>query len=636
MSQASVSAAVLNLLQSAGCLAEGPARKVHAVLMRRYGLDRVALRNNLATLNVFFARQPPHLIGWLRSGDTEQLVDYAILGELPDLPPLPPLPALEHVKPALTTPPPKRVKPEPVVVPAAPHAGAAVAALTTPPPKRVKPEPVVVPAAPRAGAALPRAVAAVAAVADAGAAPRLFPYQTDAVQWLVRGSGGVLAFEMGTGKTLVAVAAAEALRRQDPMRPVVVVLPKTLHGNFQDTLVRYGVAEPFPGYAFYTYEGFTVAFVKDRTLGRGAVLICDEAHALRTDIYKALRVHLPSAAAAAAAATADVDVAALRDFIKVQAAEDFSWPIEAVQQRFGLDLLPHAPRALVVLMAARRASHRILLTATPCYNSTYDLANLACLVRGDGVMSRRYFKTLSPAYFRGLLRFQPIAPGDPDFARQEEFTVELPMSDEYYRQYREVEQANHVAWGQPWQFYSGVRQGTLGLPGNPKVEWCVRRVQEATARNQRCLVFSAFLGYGLCKVQEQLTAVGIPWTEITGQTATVDRTAAVSRFNAGGLVLMVSAAGGEGIDLKGCEVVIIMEAEFNAPRESQVAGRGVRRHAHDYLPLARRVVTVYRLILVKPLQRAADDKHARSADEILQALVTRKQAEIVPFLKRLQ
>ena len=58
-------------------------------------------------------------------------------------------------------------------------------------------------------------------------------------------------------------------------------------------------------------------------------------------------------------------------------------------------------------------------------------------------------------------------------------------------------------------------------------------------------------------------------------------------------LLMISRAGAEGINTKGCRSVHIMEPYWNSIRISQVIGRAVRMKSHESLPLAERNVSIY-------------------------------------------
>ena len=45
----------------------------------------------------------------------------------------------------------------------------------------------------------------------------------------------------------------------------------------------------------------------------------------------------------------------------------------------------------------------------------------------------------------------------------------LRMNKKYYEQYHAVEKKQDMQFHDPWAFYGGIRQSTLGLQPNPKV-----------------------------------------------------------------------------------------------------------------------------------------------------------------------
>jgi SNF2 family DNA or RNA helicase len=106
------------------------------------------------------------------------------------------------------------------------------------------------------------------------------------------------------------------------------------------------------------------------------------------------------------------------------------------------------------------------------------------------------------------------------------------------------------------------------------------------------------------------------------------RREAISRYNKGKvLVLFVSSAGGEGIDLKNTRSVIIMEPHWNNEKIRQVIGRAVRYQSHSSLPEKDRHVDVYNLVLKKP----KGEEGLQSADQYLLAISRQKDKKINTF-----
>jgi SNF2 family DNA or RNA helicase len=99
----------------------------------------------------------------------------------------------------------------------------------------------------------------------------------------------------------------------------------------------------------------------------------------------------------------------------------------------------------------------------------------------------------------------------------------------------------------------------------------------------------------------RLKKEGIPYAHITGDVEQHRRELAIRRYNEGLLkVLIISKAGGEGIDLKNTTSMVIMEPSWNEATHRQVIGRAVRFQSHVSLPRAKQHVAIYRLHMVKP------------------------------------
>lgn len=466
----------------------------------------------------------------------------------------------------------------------------------------------------------------------------LFPFQRRHVQHLANPEtgGAIVCYATGNGKTLVAITTSVAFLAQNPGAKVHVVCPLSLIDNFKSGMVKYGLSADDGRYVFYTYEGFAKAYGRDMTITNGDMLICDEAHHIRTPIYTTLFAKLRKQTIKRGADVSnDPQHKAIHKALWHCQRTNCVDPLQYVLEETGFDITPLASRSLIVVSAAMSARKVLLLTATPIYNEPMDLLNLVSAAQRKGLILRGYFECILRSHnflgtFQHLFIFRDIEEGDPDFPTLHEETVRIPMTQEYLTRYQNVERSNSLIFTKPWAFYTGVRQGTIGLEGNPKVQWTINKVLEG----RKTLIFSSFITHGLKVVQALLQEMGIRFVEITGSTSRKNRTAAVQEFNSSSElnVLFVSAAGGEGLDLRGVRTIILMESEWNKPREDQVVGRGPRRGSHLHLPEEERNVHVYRLILTKPQGTLGKP----SADEILEQIVANKEAVNVPVMIRLR
>lgn len=194
-------------------------------------------------------------------------------------------------------------------------------------------------------------------------------------------------------------------------------------------------------------------------------------------------------------------------------------------------------------------------------------------------------------------------------------------------------------------FLAGVRQISNstapfaeGTPEEPKLDRAFSLLQEALAANVRAkaLVYSNFLDGGVLPYRARLLAAGIPFGEFTGEMRKVDRDELVRRYNRDEIrVLLVSSAGGEGLDLLGTRLVQILEPHWNHEKIRQVEGRAVRFKSHDHLPADERTVHIQRFFAVRTprglLQRMGLKRVGFACDEYINAMADGKDRLVDEF-----
>ena len=116
------------------------------------------------------------------------------------------------------------------------------------------------------------------------------------------------------------------------------------------------------------------------------------------------------------------------------------------------------------------------------------------------------------------------------------------------------------------------------------------------------------------------------------------RTEVKNLFNRNKLsFLLLSKAGGEGLDLEGTGKVYILEPAWNKNSDEQVIGRAIRYKSHVMFPPEKRYVEVIRLILKKPKKLDDVDQIPESADEMLFKLAyTTKQPVLDSFVNEIK
>jgi len=445
----------------------------------------------------------------------------------------------------------------------------------------------------------------------------LQPHQKTMIEYMLSHRGAVADFGTGSGKTLTSIVTAECLRRIYSNLEIIVITPASLQDNFKKEIIQAGFS--LDPYNFYTYESFVNSNYQSN---KNTFMIIDEAHNLRTE-YRKVRGELET-------------------------------------------------RSKFIVEQAMKVFKILLLTATPRYNDNYDLANLIAMVKGTLPLTKKEFNALiqyrdyvvkgakgdpkgdfrsdpkdDPGdvhdinrrkfdeYFGCVFMFYNVEYDSKDFPTRVDEIVEFVMDEDYYDAYYDIQRGNAkiLNISDPMAFYTGMRIATSHIEPNYKYDWAIEKIKSKFKEGKKVLVYSSFLDIGIYKMQERLNAARIPYLSITGQTKKSERQEIVDRYNNNEvLVLLISKAGSEGLDLKETDSVILLESLWNDESEKQIVGRAIRYQSHK--PNSK--VYVYRLILKKPnfnqmgsqgIIRRNDDKIG-SGDEILKGIAEQKAKEL--------
>jgi SNF2 family DNA or RNA helicase len=435
--------------------------------------------------------------------------------------------------------------------------------------------------------------------------------------------GLVVAHGLGSGKTLSSIAAAESLGDN-----ATVVLPAALRANYQKELDKH-VTNPTATYDLKSLQGLA----RRPDLAPTKTLIVDEAHRLRnpdTKGYKAI--------------------------------------------------------------ADAAAEKRLLLTGTPVYNRPHDIAALVNLAAGENVLpsdqaafDKRYIgsKTVDPGWFART--FKGIKPGTvPALQNEKELGAILGKWVDLHENNTEgfpsrKDEEVLVPMSPPQQaLYEGIMKSAPGwvdykirhrLPPDkkeskdlnafltaarqvsntplgydaalaarakprpsPKVREAFARLKKNLEANpqHKAVIYSNFLESGLNPYAQLLAERGVPYAMFTGSETARARNQAIQDYNEGRLrALLVSGAGGEGLDLKGTRQIQLLEPHFNNPRQEQVVGRGIRFGSHADLPEDQRNVNVEHYYSTMPepsrFARFFGAKREGSIDEYLRDMAANKE-----------
>jgi len=433
--------------------------------------------------------------------------------------------------------------------------------------------------------------------------------------------GRVVAHGLGSGKTLTSIAVQDALGM-----PADVVVPAALRANYQKEREKHLLK---PNNAKVNLQSLQMAALTGTVSPKPApLLIVDEAHRARDTGTKAFR--------------------ALR---------------------------------------GNSAQKRLLLTASPFYNHPSDIAPLVNLAAGGQILpadkkefSQKYVRErrVDPGFvnrvFRGVRpgiveELNPATQADlqshldkwvdyhPNsqvgFPRVVREDVPVEMTPQQLRVYDTLMErappwvAAKVRLGLPPSkqeskqlnaFLGAARQVSNStraygpIQEEPKVQRAFEDLKKTLDSNPRAkaVVYSNYLDSGISPYKERLQKSGIPYGEFTGELPKKERDDLVRQYNKDRIrALLISSAGGEGLDLKGTRLLQVLEPHWNDEKLKQVEGRGVRFKSHEHLPEEEREVRIQRYLATRPrtgiLQKLKVTDPGGSVDQYLAQRSTEKE-----------
>jgi hypothetical protein len=441
---------------------------------------------------------------------------------------------------------------------------------------------------------------------------------------------------LGSGKSLSAIAAAEAARKVHGGNYGIVV-PASLRGNFEKEIKKF-TRNSDPEVMSYTGLGMGKQF-KDAP----ETLIMDEAARLRN---------------------------------------------------------PGSAMTQAAMRQARDAERVLLLTGTPITNGPTDLAPLVAMLQGKHVdpksFGERYigYKKVSPGLL-GWLR--GIKPGERPYVKNEkelrellqgkvdyqpsktpegvnvnEEVVRVPMSKEQQKIQHAIR--TKIPPGFLWKldrefplskdelsrlngFLTGLRQ--VGLSTQPfradkdplkafdqsaKLQKAFENLKSTLDSDPRkkAIIYSNFVDAGLGPYAAGLQRAGIPSAYFHGGVSPKTRQEAVDAYNQNKLrALLIGPAGAEGISTKGTSLIQLLDPHWNEARTQQARGRGLRFDSHRDLPEELKNVAVQRYLNQSEepgwfSRKFLGKKRERTADEVLERLTAEKEQLNEEFRKILR
>ena len=147
-----------------------------------------------------------------------------------------------------------------------------------------------------------------------------------------------------------------------------------------------------------------------------------------------------------------------------------------------------------------------------------------------------------------------------NFAERVDETIQVPMSSEYYQKYIQLTKGLPVLddlFSDPAAFYNGYRRA-VNRAGS---DYLSEKVQAAAPilKRGKSIIYSNWLDFGIHPIVLALKENDISFRSFFGEVDVLDRERIIKAFNKGKFdVLIISRAGGEGIDLHGVRSVVIL------------------------------------------------------------------------------
>lgn len=450
-------------------------------------------------------------------------------------------------------------------------------------------------------------------------AVRLQPHQARVVERALRSPPRLLLYHgLGTGKTLAAVAAADALGR-----PYTAVVPAALRPNFADTVRR------------FTRNGPAADVVSQTAVARGSrdgeapeTLVVDEAHRLRNPGSRVAR-HVGELAGRARnvfllsgspIVNRPGDMAPL---INMLTGTRFS--PEGFERRYiGDKATPPGFWGRLRGLPARHepvVKHEEELQRLLKGHVDYEKGQGA---PGASVKDEVVDVGLSPAQERFNRAFQDKLP----WMLRLKLKYDYPLTDRDIKSLRSFFTGSRLAGLSTAAFGSSPIEA---FRGSEKLREAAGRLRAVLANpRKKALIYSNFVQGGLVPYAAHLEREHVPHALFTGALSDRERADVLKRYNAGKLrALLIGPAAAEGVSTRGTQLIQLLDPAFNESRMEQVRGRGLRFDSHKGLPPELRDVTVERYVAhgAEPgwLGKLFGSERVPTADEILARMSERKE-----------
>jgi hypothetical protein len=171
-----------------------------------------------------------------------------------------------------------------------------------------------------------------------------------------------------------------------------------------------------------------------------------------------------------------------------------------------------------------------------------------------------------------------------------------------------------IAWMRAWQVTSGLANLDSGVSGeSSKLDWCVEALT-GDLSEEPVVVYCHFRKT-LADLAHRLDKAGVSSVRIWGEQHVHETEGAIRSFNDGSAkVILITSAGGMGLNLQKARRLILVDTPRSASRVQQIVGR-VRRDGSEH-----QACYITQLLCTVPLERELDQMITREALMSAQAL----------------
>lgn len=453
----------------------------------------------------------------------------------------------------------------------------------------------------------------------------LFPHQTQFYDKLLQGKRLILNHATGSGKTLTALAAYEFLREHSLVKRALVIVPASLKDNFIENIHHFGFNYSYtvlesPGdflnvadiyIVSYTYASQNTDLFSQLSY---QVIIADEIHKVknrRSVGYKSLetifkRSKYILALSASITNNTTEELLALFDLV---AGKNLSKQVKdlvvSVKKRLWSKLTrPASPEATIKIKKADK--FKSILSPHFDYVDPKEISDItgrpAEIIRYiDVPMSKEqsilYLHALETVGREYLSNFHK---GDIKDRELSGFFMRLAAARQTL-----------IDPG-----YMMNQRGIYAVMDEGKLAQLAKDVQTILNQNPEhsILVFSTFVGFGVKTIKEVLSSIGVSSLIFTGEMTRREKERTTQAFkDRSTSVLVLSAAGAEGLDFPFVSHVIILDPHWNPEVMRQMRSRGVRAGGTSYWNQVR--ISIYRAKLAGDIKSKGKSIWSKTAQD---------------------